>query len=298
MGILTVRLISGENLEAKDYDGFSDPFCELILGNIKYKSKTVMKTLNPVWNQSFHFKNVTNSQSDKLIILVWDYDFWKSNDPLGQVSLNLSHLVRGRPSVEKVKLVNARRGVITVELTAVDFGLPPNQIAPQYGVSSDTRNQQYQVLPPPTQQQQQLYPDPSSQQRYSLPQPQPYQSQPSYSSLPVNQNNYNIPPSQPPMQPSPLRQYSAPVLPNTIQYSQVPMQQQQQQQQQQSVDRSQSYTTIPTYNIGIGLENASPYPQVPSYQYQQPSYPSQQVPSQSQQYQVNYNPNMQYPPIA
>ena len=46
-------------LEAKDLNGFSDPYVKIYLlpeMKKKFQTKTIRKTLNPVYNESFVFK--------------------------------------------------------------------------------------------------------------------------------------------------------------------------------------------------------------------------------------------------
>ncbi|GAB1609829.1 extended synaptotagmin-1-like isoform X3 [Argonauta hians] len=47
------KIIQAKNLESKDRNGFSDPFCEVMLGRKKlFKTSVKKKTLFPVWNES------------------------------------------------------------------------------------------------------------------------------------------------------------------------------------------------------------------------------------------------------
>ena len=48
-GTLFVQLLRGNGLLAADANGFSDPYVKLSLGEQKQRSKTMKKTLNPVW---------------------------------------------------------------------------------------------------------------------------------------------------------------------------------------------------------------------------------------------------------
>jgi Ca2+-dependent lipid-binding protein len=51
----------------------------------------VSKTLNPVWNQTVIYGHMHREelQYKKLEFTVWDYDRFKANDFLGQVTIDL-----------------------------------------------------------------------------------------------------------------------------------------------------------------------------------------------------------------
>ena len=54
---LRVKLKEGKNLAVRDLCGTSDPYVKFQLnGNSVYKSKIVLKNLNPVWNEEFVLK--------------------------------------------------------------------------------------------------------------------------------------------------------------------------------------------------------------------------------------------------
>lgn len=58
-GTLYVQLLHAKGLLAADPDGFSDPYAKLSLGEQKQRSRTVRKTLHPVWhNEVFAFYGV------------------------------------------------------------------------------------------------------------------------------------------------------------------------------------------------------------------------------------------------
>ncbi|TKY54798.1 Synaptotagmin-5 protein [Spatholobus suberectus] len=74
-GVLSVTVISAEDLPATDFMGKSDPFVVLTLKKAETKNKTrvVNDSLNPVWNQTFDFV-VEDGLHDMLIVEVWDHD--------------------------------------------------------------------------------------------------------------------------------------------------------------------------------------------------------------------------------
>ena len=50
---LHVTLVEGRNLEAKHLGGTSDPYVKMSHRDIKYRSQTAPKTVNPEWNETF-----------------------------------------------------------------------------------------------------------------------------------------------------------------------------------------------------------------------------------------------------
>ena len=92
--VLTVHLHHACNLPAMDRRGTSDPFVVLYLTPNKveiFQSKTISRTLNPVYNQSFEFQALTSDdiRRQTLIFRVYDHDKFSKNDNIGGVSLPL-----------------------------------------------------------------------------------------------------------------------------------------------------------------------------------------------------------------
>ena len=47
-----MEIVRARALEAKDYNGKSDPFVVVELGNSRLRTKTIQGDLNPVWNET------------------------------------------------------------------------------------------------------------------------------------------------------------------------------------------------------------------------------------------------------
>ncbi|ELT93620.1 Rabphilin [Capitella teleta] len=89
----TVRVVRCSALAAMDSNGYSDPYVKVYLKpdkgkKSKYKTTTKKRTLNPEYNEEFHY-DISQPELDKktLEITVWDKDIGKQNDYIGGVQL-------------------------------------------------------------------------------------------------------------------------------------------------------------------------------------------------------------------
>ena len=70
-----------------DSNGKSDPFCVIRVGDKRHKTSTKMKTLEPVWNETFTFRSRDVAEANGTIIFdLYDKDQWTSDDFLGHVT--------------------------------------------------------------------------------------------------------------------------------------------------------------------------------------------------------------------
>jgi Ca2+-dependent lipid-binding protein len=123
MPTLRLNLIRGEDLMPADSNGFSDPFCYLMLnekGFKKIKSKVIKKTLTPHWNQTFYI-DVADPTTAVINVEVMDFDLLKSNDPIGNTQISLAGLAKGIEVERELKLESVPHGRIFVGLNALDF---------------------------------------------------------------------------------------------------------------------------------------------------------------------------------
>ncbi|XP_046744360.1 multiple C2 and transmembrane domain-containing protein isoform X3 [Diprion similis] len=91
---LRLHLRRGENLVAMDRGGSSDPYVKIkSSGRLLYKSRTVHRDLNPIWDES-----VTLPIEDPFQLLtfkVFDYDWGLQDDFMGAAQLDLRQLELG-----------------------------------------------------------------------------------------------------------------------------------------------------------------------------------------------------------
>ncbi|XP_033099872.1 multiple C2 and transmembrane domain-containing protein 1-like isoform X9 [Anneissia japonica] len=93
---LEILLKEGRNLAIRDKSGSSDPYVKFIMnGKQQYKSKTINKNLNPVWDERCTL--TINDVNDPITIQVYDYDRGPvSDDFMGSAQFYPSSL---QPSV-------------------------------------------------------------------------------------------------------------------------------------------------------------------------------------------------------
>ncbi|NWV97060.1 MCTP1 protein, partial [Machaerirhynchus nigripectus] len=92
---LDVTLKRGQNLAARDRGGTSDPYVKFKLGGKEvFRSKTVHKNLNPVWEEKASI--LIDNLREPLYIKVFDYDFGLQDDFIGSAFLDLTSLELNR----------------------------------------------------------------------------------------------------------------------------------------------------------------------------------------------------------
>ncbi|KAL6096423.1 mctp1 [Pungitius sinensis] len=92
---LDVELKRGRNLAVRDRGGSSDPYVKFKLaGKEVFRSKTIHKNLNPVWEERSTL--VLDCLSDPLYVKVFDYDFGLQDDFMGSAYLHLESLEQQR----------------------------------------------------------------------------------------------------------------------------------------------------------------------------------------------------------
>ena len=97
---LTVTVVEGRDLKALDFNGASDPYCILQVEEQFEQTKCQKNTLNPIWDETFHFKIERGNEVLKITVMDKDWDEDK-DDFEGQWAIGVDQL-RDQLKVEKV----------------------------------------------------------------------------------------------------------------------------------------------------------------------------------------------------
>ena len=89
---LIVRILKAFDLPAKDFCGSSDPYVKIYLlpdRKCKLQTRVHRKTLNPTFDENFHFPVPYEELADrKLHLSVFDFDRFSRHDMIGEVTLD------------------------------------------------------------------------------------------------------------------------------------------------------------------------------------------------------------------
>ena len=207
-----LTVIEARDLLSADSNGLSDPYFYIPkqqrgiidLPKKQNRTKTIMKTLNPVWNHNFDME-FSPQGTNKLLFEVYDYDYIGKDDLLGKGEILLDWMSLGQKDFFEEW--------VPLKLTVKDKKTKMNQIT-QKGSVHIKLQIIYRPNQPPMGQQ--PYPPPMGQPPYQPPMGQPPAQYP-----PMPPGQPPMPPGQPAMQPGqPPMQPGQP----TMQPGQPPMQ--------------------------------------------------------------------------
>ncbi|CAL8248751.1 unnamed protein product [Merluccius merluccius] len=92
---LDILLKKGNNLAIRDRTGTSDPYVKFKIGGKEvFKSKTIYKNLNPVWDERVSL--LVETLREPLYVKVFDYDFGLQDDFMGAAQVHLESLEHQR----------------------------------------------------------------------------------------------------------------------------------------------------------------------------------------------------------
>lgn len=105
-GFLDIKIKCAKNLDAKDLNGLSDPYCVISLSDsdVILKTDIVKCNVNPVWNYRGRFI-INSCDSQMLIISVYDWNRFVEHDYIGDVEVLLD-------DIEPCKLVKIQTDIL------------------------------------------------------------------------------------------------------------------------------------------------------------------------------------------
>ncbi|KAI4344197.1 hypothetical protein L6164_011448 [Bauhinia variegata] len=115
-GVLSVTVISAEDLPAVDLMGKADPYVVLTMkkSGTRNKTRVVNDNLNPVWNQTFDFV-VEDGLHDMLMVEIWDHDTF-GKDYMGRCILTLTRVILEGEYKDRFELDGAKSGYLNLHL--------------------------------------------------------------------------------------------------------------------------------------------------------------------------------------
>ncbi|GMI92476.1 SYNAPTOTAGMIN HOMOLOG E, synaptotagmin 5, ARABIDOPSIS THALIANA SYNAPTOTAGMIN HOMOLOG E [Hibiscus trionum] len=115
-GVLSVIVISGENLPPVDLNGKADPFVVLTMKKSESKAKTRVanETLNPVWNQTFDFV-VEDALHEMLLLEIMDHDTFRK-EKIGRIAMTMTRVLLEGEFQDTFPLDGAKSGHLNLHL--------------------------------------------------------------------------------------------------------------------------------------------------------------------------------------
>merc|ERR1711935_322060 len=98
---LAVNLMQASDLAAMDMNGTSDPYVKVYLlpdKKKKFETKVHRKTLNPIFNETFNFKDIPYSDvgGKTLVMALYDFDRFSKHDMIGQIHVPMNSIDLGQ----------------------------------------------------------------------------------------------------------------------------------------------------------------------------------------------------------
>ncbi|XP_044974425.1 extended synaptotagmin-1 [Hordeum vulgare subsp. vulgare] len=114
--MLRVKVVEGRALAVNSKSGKCDPYVKLQYGKALYRTKTLSRTAQPVWNDKFEFEEIGGGEYLK--VKCYNLDTF-SDDCIGSARVNLEGLLDGASRDVWVPLEKVDSGEIRLEIEAI-----------------------------------------------------------------------------------------------------------------------------------------------------------------------------------
>ena len=96
---LVVEVVGARHLPKADVTGLADPYITLNLNGMKYTSKVVKRSLEPVWAETFVFDDQSQGvwEGQHVTFQVFDWDLLGESDLLGSFRVDISSMAKLQP---------------------------------------------------------------------------------------------------------------------------------------------------------------------------------------------------------
>lgn len=117
--MISVDIIAAHNLVKADVMGKSDPYVIVSAFSTQYTTATIMKTLDPKWNERVELTFFNDPKKIKFQVMDWDKG--TKDDPIGDCEFAISedfYLPTNNGFHGKLKLQNVKRGELEIKVVA------------------------------------------------------------------------------------------------------------------------------------------------------------------------------------
>ncbi len=137
-GRVEVFIVQAYDLPKKQ-DPYVDVVTDLNTKKVVKKTKTIKSTNNPVWRERCEV--TLNPSTDKITFYMWDWEAIGKHKPLGEFSLRVDVLPFKTPVELHLPLECCPKGVLQIEVTALDYGVNPQVYLPPANLTKQAVHQ-------------------------------------------------------------------------------------------------------------------------------------------------------------
>ena len=87
---LFVRVIEARNIPVMDQNGSADTYVKLKVGNQRFKTKVIKKSLSPSWCEEFSFK--VEDLKEQIVVTLLNGDKYFNDDFIGSVKIPVARV--------------------------------------------------------------------------------------------------------------------------------------------------------------------------------------------------------------